>query len=35
MSTSAIIMGILVFIILFGGVVYGIMKIDKEGYKKE
>jgi hypothetical protein len=29
MSTLAIIMGILVFIILFGGVFYGIMKMDK------
>lgn len=30
MSPSAIIMGILVFIILFGGVFYGIMKMKKE-----
>jgi len=29
MSISAIIMGILVFIILLGGVFYGIMKIIK------
>ncbi len=30
MSFSAMLMGIIVFLILFGGVVYGIMKMDKE-----
>jgi hypothetical protein len=30
MSALAIIMGILVFIILFGGVFYGIMRMGKE-----
>jgi hypothetical protein len=30
MSALAIIMGILVFIILFGGVLYGIMRMEKE-----
>jgi hypothetical protein len=30
MSALAIIMGIIVFIILFGGVVYGIMRMEKE-----
>ena len=30
MSALAIIMGILVFIILFGGVLHGIMKMEKE-----
>jgi hypothetical protein len=29
MSALAIIMGIVVFIILFGGVFYGIMKMEK------
>jgi hypothetical protein len=30
MSALAVIMGILVFIILFGGVFYGIMRMEKE-----
>jgi len=30
MSALAIIMGIIVFIILFGGVFYGIIKMEKE-----
>ncbi len=30
MSALGIIMGIIVFIILFGGVVYGIMRMEKE-----
>ena len=30
MSALGIIMGILVFIILFGGVLYGIMRMEKE-----
>jgi hypothetical protein len=30
MRALAIIMGIIVFIILFGGVVYGIMRMEKE-----
>jgi hypothetical protein len=31
MSALAVIMGILVFIILFGGVFYGVMKMKRDG----